>query len=142
MLLLNALLDPRQRVSARVYRRDMLRALVVGLVLLCVAVWLAGRGWRGAAIVVMATTAPVALVVLARTAGRLRDRDRTSWWLAVYGAVYGASLAPIEDLADAYPVETIATALTMLVFFAWFFVETWLRPGTPGPNRFGPPLSM
>lgn len=142
MLLLKALLDPRRRVSAHVYRRDMLRTLVVGMVLLCSAIWLAGQGWRGAAILVMALTAPVALIVLGRSAGRLRDRDRTPWWLAAYGAVYAISFAPIEDLSDAYPVETLATALAIVAFFAWFFIETCLRPGTPGPNRFGPPPSM
>lgn len=137
-----ALFDPRPRVSAHDYRRDLLRALIVGIVLVCLAVWLAGQGWRGAAIVVMATTVPVALVVLARSAGRLRDRDRTAWWLVVYAFLYGMSFAPIESLTDAYPVETIATTMAMLAFFAWFFIETWLRPGTPGPNRFGPPRSM
>lgn len=134
--------DPRGRVSAPAYRREMMRALIVGIVLLCLAVWLAGRGWRSAAIAVMATTLPVALVVLARTTGRLRDRDRTPWWLAVYALFYGLSFTPIESLADAYPVATIAVALATVAFFTWFFIETWLRIGTPGPNRFGPPPSM
>lgn len=136
---LKALFDPRPRVSARLYRRDILRAVLAVAVLLCLAVWLGGQGWRGAAIAVMAATVPVTLFVLARTAGRLRDRDRTPWWLAVYGILYVISLTPIEDLADSFPVETLATAVAILAFFVWFFVETWLRAGTPGPNRFGPP---
>ncbi|WP_375410789.1 DUF805 domain-containing protein [uncultured Methylobacterium sp.] len=136
---LKALFDPRPRVSAPVYRRDVLRAALAAAVLICLAVWLGGQGWRSAAIGAVAPIVPAALVVLSRTAGRLRDRDRTPWLLAVYGILYVVSLAPIEDLADTYPVETLASALAILAFFVWFFVETWLRAGTPGPNRFGPP---
>ena len=136
---LRTLFDPRPRVSARLYRRDVLRAMLAVAGLVCLAVWLGGQGWRLAAIAVVAATVPVSLFVLARTAGRLRDRGRTPWWLAVCGVVYGLSFAPIEDLADTYPVETLVTAVAIIGFFAWFFVETWLRAGTSGPNRFGPP---
>lgn len=139
---LKALFDPRPRVSVQTYRRDNVRALLVWMALLCIAIWLAGQGWRIAAIVVTTASLSLVLVVLARTAGRLRDRDRTPWWLVAYGLLYGVSFAPIESLTDAYPVETLVTALAMLAFFAWFFIETWLRPGTPGPNRFGTPPSM
>ncbi|KQT88721.1 DUF805 domain-containing protein [Methylobacterium sp. Leaf466] len=134
---LAAAFDPRPRIGARAFRRHMLRSLLAVAVLLCLAVWLAGQGWRGPAIAAAAGLLPLALTVLARTAGRLRDRDRSPWWLAAYGAVALAGFAPIEDLTEAYPLETLATALAMAGFELWFLVETWLRPGTPGPNRYG-----
>lgn len=130
--------DPRRRVSRSAYLRFCLRMVVVAVALLCGTIWLGAQGWREVAIVVFAANALAAAAVLARTAGRLRDRDRSPWWLAAYLVVYLASFAPIEDLADAYPVETLATALAVAAFFAWFFIETMLRAGTPGPNRHGP----
>lgn len=49
------------------------------------------------------------------SAKRWHDRDKSAWWLLV--------------------------VLVPLVGWIWLLVENGLRRGTPGPNRYGAPLS-
>lgn len=130
--------DPRGRLSAAAYRRMVVRALLAAVCLLCLSIWLGALGFRAGAIAIFAGNLGVVLHVLAATARRLHDRDRSAAWLAVYGLVDAASFAPIEDAAEHYPLAVIAAVATIFGFSAWFFVETLLRAGVPGPNRFGP----
>lgn len=69
---------------------------------------------------------------------RLHDRDRTGWWLAPYGLVEALSLLPLERYVESDPGPILAIVLAMLGFSLWFVIETMVRPGLPGPNRFGP----
>jgi uncharacterized membrane protein YhaH (DUF805 family) len=64
---------------------------------------------------------------------RLHDQGNSGLWLIVYAVaarqheLVGMAAAPLPELA--YHWETV-------VFIA--FVVHLLRPGTPGPNRYGP----
>lgn len=49
------------------------------------------------------------------SAKRWHDRDKSAWWVLV--------------------------ALVPLVGWIWLLVENGFRRGTPGPNRYGPPVS-
>ncbi|MBY0256081.1 DUF805 domain-containing protein [Methylobacterium sp.] len=132
------LVDPRGRLSAPAYRHRVIRLLLAFFGLLCAAIWLAGLGLRWPALLVFGAQVPLAGAALAQTARRLHDRDRTGWWLAPYGVVEALGVLPLERWVDRYPGAVIGLVLAMLGFSAWFLIETLLRPGTPGPNRFGP----
>lgn len=130
--------DPRGRLSARAYRRIVVRACLNAAGLLCLAIWLGALGFRAGAILVFAGNLGVAAHVLAATARRLHDRDRSAVWLAAFCTIEAASFAPIEDAADRYPVAVIVAVAAALGFSVWFFVETFVRAGTPGSGRYGP----
>ncbi|SFG97074.1 DUF805 domain-containing protein [Methylobacterium gossipiicola] len=132
-------LDPRGRMSARAYRAFVVRGLLYGAGLLCLAIWLAASSARGPAIAVVTALPILGLVVLAATARRLHDRDRSAGWLVAWGFVQALGFAPLERWVDTRPILVLNALLAMLGFSAWFVVETLLRAGTPGPNRFGPP---
>lgn len=135
---LRALFDPRGRVSRRAYGRVIVRAMLAFAILLCLSVWLGSQGLRIAAMLAFGSNLFVVLALLIQTVGRLHDRDRSAWWLALYGGVYVTSFLPIEDAVERNPEEVVACLVAMAGFSIWFFVETFLRRGTPGPNRFGP----
>ncbi|MCC0805793.1 DUF805 domain-containing protein [Methylobacterium sp. W2] len=133
------LFDPRGRLSRRRYHRRLIGMLLLFCVSGSVAILAASLEARftGLAIVGVALAATAAFLVVA-TIRRLHDRDRTGWWMLPDVVVTLAGFAPIETLADAYPVPVIAATLAMTGFNLWFFVETVCRRGTPGPNRYGP----
>lgn len=130
--------DPRGRLSAGAYRRILVRALLTGACLLCLAIWVGALGFRAGAILVFAGNLGVVLHLLAATARRLHDRDRTAAWIVAYCVIEAVSVAPIEDAAERYPLTVIAAVGTILGFSVWFFLETVVWPGVPRPNRFGP----
>lgn len=130
--------DLRGRLSRRAYGRILIRTLAVAAGLLCLAIWAGSSGWRGTAILVLAGNLPVLLALAAATVRRLHDRERSGGWLGLYAVLYLGSFAPIDAATDRHPVAAIAATVAMVGFFLWFFVETILRRGTPGPNRFGP----
>ncbi|NEU10859.1 DUF805 domain-containing protein [Methylobacterium sp. BTF04] len=129
--------DPRGRLSAHAYRLHFVRSVLAFAGLVCLAIWLAALDFRLFGILAFAGNLIVLAVLGARTARRLHDRNRSAAWLGVYALVYAASFAPIETAADRHPVVVIVGVLVILGFLSWFFVETFLRQGTPGLNRFG-----
>ncbi|KQU00017.1 hypothetical protein ASG60_19735 [Methylobacterium sp. Leaf469] len=131
--------DPRGRMSAGAYRRVFVRTILYGAGLLCFAIWLAGLGGRAAAILTAATLPVVGLAMLAATARRLHDRDRSAGWLVPWGLAQAVGFAPLDRMVDTAPLLVIALLLAMLGFSAWFIVETLMRRGSSGANRFGPP---
>ncbi|MCJ2035060.1 DUF805 domain-containing protein [Methylobacterium sp. J-068] len=130
--------DPRGRLCAPAYRLIVIRLVLAFAGLVCLSVWLGGHGLRGLAILAAGGTLFVALAACAQTIRRLHDRDRTAWWLGLYILLEAVSTLPLEQFADSDPVPVFASVAAMLGYFAWFFIETVLRPGTPGPNRHGP----
>lgn len=134
---IRAAFDPRGRVSARAYRRAFVRAFLACASLLCLTIWLAGLDLRILAFFAFGGNLVVLLALAVRSVRRLHDRGRSSAWLAICGIVFGASTTPIELAADRHPLVVIGSVAAIVGFFAWFFVEMFLRPGTPGPNRFG-----
>jgi uncharacterized membrane protein YhaH (DUF805 family) len=133
--------DSRGRISSQAYRRFTVRAILYGAGLLCLGIWLAALGARMPAMIVALGLPVLGIVMLAATARRLHDRDRTAGWLMAWVGVQALGFAPLDRLADSEPVLVIALLLAMLGFSAWFVIETLLREGTPGPNRFGPPAA-
>ncbi|HYD37430.1 MAG TPA: DUF805 domain-containing protein [Allosphingosinicella sp.] len=94
------------------------------------------------------SAAAVALLAAA-VARRLHDRDRRGWWglLPVPFLAFGLALMPgifagfdpRSGTLDPWPF--LALILNNLVYFGMLGVLIVLLagPGTPGPNRFGPP---
>ena len=80
---------------------------------------------------------------------RLHDADRRGWWLSVPVALLAVGLVAMHrmfvrfaeagELPDFDSFALIfVNNLVYLVTLAALFVQL-VRPGTPGPNRFGPP---
>ena len=130
--------DPRGRLSAPAFRHAVIRLLLTAAGLVCLSIWLASLGLRWPGILTFASTFLVVLAALAQTTRRLHDRDRTGWWLGLYLLMEGMTTLPLEDAVETDPVPVTALVVTMLGYFAWFCKETLLRPGTTGPNRYGP----
>ena len=129
--------DPRGRMSVAAYRRFVVRTILTGAVLLCLAIWLAALGARWPAILTVAALPAIGLMALAATARRLHDRDRSAGWLAVWVLAQALGFAPLDRFVETDPLPVIGLLLAMLAYSVWFFLETVLRRGTPGPNRFG-----
>ena len=130
--------DPRGRLSAPAFRLAVIRLLLAFFGLLCLSIWLGGLDLRGPAILAFTGLLPVGLAAVAHTARRLHDRDRTGWWVGLYALTEGLNALPLDEVVDAHPLPVMALVAALLGFFAWFVLETLLRPGTAGPNRYGP----
>lgn len=65
---------------------------------------------------------------------RLHDRDKSGWWLLLF------FLGPVILAAVAMLGDTIARVCEIAapVISVWMIVELGCRPGTAGPNRYGP----
>ncbi|WP_024580419.1 MULTISPECIES: DUF805 domain-containing protein [Bradyrhizobium] len=65
---------------------------------------------------------------------RLHDRDKSGWWLLLF------FLGPVILAAIAMLGGAIASVcdLAALAVSVWTIVELGCRPGTTGPNRYGP----
>ena len=134
-----AWLDPRGRLSAPAFRHRLIRLLLAFFGCLCAAIWLASLGLRFTAILAFAGTLPVALSALAQANRRLHDRGRSGWWLGLYLALEAVAALPLDQAVETHPIPTLLLVAMLLGYFAWFCIETLLRPGTAGPNRYGPP---
>lgn len=91
---------------------------------------------------------------LAISVKRLHDRGKSGWWsilmivvpvlilffaLPVWHRSEGwTSDAPWTGLTWSPPVLWIGLAALALVLLVWWVIELGTRPGTPGPNRYGP----
>ncbi|MFD1300710.1 DUF805 domain-containing protein [Methylobacterium marchantiae] len=136
---LGALLDPRGRLSRAGYGRRLIRMLLAFIGLGSLSILLASLEARFAALAILSTgIMGTAVLASVATVQRLHDRDRTGWWLLPNILVTLAGFAPIETLADAYPVAVIAVTLALAGFSLWFLIETLGRRGTAGRNRYGP----
>lgn len=130
--------DPRGRMSARAYRSFTVRMILYGAGLLCLGISLAALGARAPAVGVVAILPVLGLVMLAVTARRLHDRGRSAGWLVAWCVVQALGFAPLDRWVDAEPALVLVVMLAILGFSAWFVVETLLRAGNSGRNRFGP----
>lgn len=83
------------------------------------------------------------LASLSATVRRLHDRNHSGWWLLAFG------LLPLLVAAGFYVSSLLAEPYSGWAFFGgfavamalslWASIEIDFLPGTPGPNRFGPP---
>lgn len=127
------------RMSAHQYRRLMLRLFCFWLAVLVISVFLASRGARFAGYVAVAVF--VATLVLNCTAfiRRLHDRNRTGWWLLFSIAAFFVAYS-LEGMVKAQGgglTGIMLASLGIILVNFWLFVETFVRRGTSGPNRFG-----
>jgi uncharacterized membrane protein YhaH (DUF805 family) len=75
-------------------------------------------------------------IYAATTIKRLRDRNRSGWWIIPF-AVLPMLLPEVAGaLGQSYPALFLGTVAFVLSI--WSFVETFCLRGTRGPNRFGP----
>lgn len=129
--------DPRGRLARNAYGRILVRLLLFSVAAFCLAIFLVGQDLRWAAILFVIPACVFWLVSLAQTVRRLHDRDRTGWWLVLALILYGASFAPVDKAADAYPIPVVLFTLGVVVFSIWFVIETLGRQGSDGPNKYG-----
>ncbi|HET9817078.1 MAG TPA: DUF805 domain-containing protein [Xanthobacteraceae bacterium] len=90
-------------------------------------------------ILVYAVTYPLFAVGMwtfaATTIKRLRDRNKTGWWIVPF-FVFPMLIGEVGDrLAESNAALLIG--LVAFVLSIWAFVETFCLRGTRGPNRFG-----
>jgi uncharacterized membrane protein YhaH (DUF805 family) len=72
----------------------------------------------------------------ATTIKRLRDRNRSGWWIIPFSVLPILLPGVAGWLGQSYLalfLETVAFVLSI-----WSFIETFCLRGTRGPNRFGP----
>ena len=71
------------------------------------------------------------------TVKRLHDRDKSAWWILLWGAIIGgATTFGIISLA----VFILAVVIWMIIELAvviWMIIELGFLEGTPGRNRYG-----
>lgn len=79
-------------------------------------------------------------VMVAVSVRRLHDRNRSGWWMLLYGLV-PALFSPSGDEAPLVPglPEAVGAVLTLLSagVSVWAFVDLGILKGTSGSNRFG-----
>jgi uncharacterized membrane protein YhaH (DUF805 family) len=71
---------------------------------------------------------------LAAAVKRLHDRDKSGWWMLVFGALPIALGAASGLMGDAGLVAILAACGVWL----WGFIEFGCLKGTTGPNVYGP----
>src|SRR5271163_5170025 len=72
---------------------------------------------------------------------RLRDRDKSAWWLLLFALVslILQTIAYYTDRTSTGAVEVrLILGLAGLSIWIWFLVELGFLRGTAGPNRYGP----
>jgi uncharacterized membrane protein YhaH (DUF805 family) len=133
------------RMSARDYRRLILRLTYLSAGIIVVGIFIVVQGLRFAGYV---TAVLVLLLWLANGAAfvrRLHDRNRKGWWIVLSIAAYFMSYyLETLKLADTnLAMAVIALQLLVVLVSLWLLVELYIRRGTPGANRFGPdPLQL
>ncbi len=129
--------DPRGRLSRNAYGRILVRLLLLSVAAFCLMIAFVGHDLRGLAVVFAACAIVFWLASLAQTIRRLHDRNRSGRWLALGLVLYGATFAPVDKVADTYPIPVVLFTLGIVVFFVWLLIETISLQGTAGPNRYG-----
>jgi uncharacterized membrane protein YhaH (DUF805 family) len=78
----------------------------------------------------------ISFASLAVAIKRLHDRDKSAWWLLLFG------LVPLILLNIAYHTGAVEVRLVLVLaslsIAIWFLLELGFLPGTAGPNRYGP----
>jgi uncharacterized membrane protein YhaH (DUF805 family) len=77
---------------------------------------------------------PVIWIGIAVGAKRLHDRNKSAWWLILFG------LVPVVLQLAGEQLETVGIVLTLAGFgiSIWGLVELGFLRGTAGPNQYGP----
>lgn len=101
-------------------------------------------GWLGAIGAIVYFSLLTALLVsgLAVMVKRLHDRDKASWWIAVFVLLPDTLFGLAQYLADSATLTNgsaiFAVQFAAAAFSAWGLIELGILRGTVGANRFGP----
>lgn len=127
-------------MSAREYRRLMLRLTYLSAIVMVAGIFLATKGIALAGYVATGVVAAIWLVNGAAFVRRIHDRNRTGWWIVMAVAASFLALYLEQMQRAGGPVSTSILLFqlgTVLASF-WFLIELYVLKGTAGPNRFGP----
>jgi uncharacterized membrane protein YhaH (DUF805 family) len=100
-----------------------------------------GRYSAAAGLAVQIAFTPLLVAYLAVAVRRLHDRNRTGWWMLLYGFAPGfLSGLAWGGLTAGNLKETSALAILVIAICVavWALVELGVLKGTTGANRFGP----
>jgi uncharacterized membrane protein YhaH (DUF805 family) len=92
----------------------------------------------GVAVIVVLVGLPALAAVSVR---RLHDRNRSGWWMLLYGVLPGLFGPNVDGSGPLFPMlpDAVNAALMLLsmgVSF-WALVDLGILRGTGGPNRYG-----
>ncbi|MEH3144340.1 MAG: DUF805 domain-containing protein [Methylobacterium frigidaeris] len=132
------LLSPHGRMARRDYQRWSLGLVAAAMGLICLAVVFASFGWRPAAFASMGLMPLLFIPSTIQSIRRLHDLDRTGWWIALNDATWIAAIPAPQLVGDDGAAVIAVLSLFSLGLSLWLLVQTFGRPGTAGPNRFGP----
>jgi uncharacterized membrane protein YhaH (DUF805 family) len=123
--------------------------LIGGMIFLMILIDALADGFRGADPASAATLFPVFFYAIAyplyavglwiyaaTTIKRLRDRNKSGWWIILFAVL--PILLPQVAGRLGEPNLAFFLGLIAFVLSIWSFVETFCLRGTRGPNRFGP----
>ncbi len=123
--------------------------LIGGMTFLMTSIFALADSLRGADPELIATLFPIFFYAItyplfavglwalaATTIKRLRDRNKSGWWIVPYYVL--PVLLP--EVAGRLGQSNLAFFIGLIAFVlsVWSFVETFCLRGTRGPNRFGP----
>jgi uncharacterized membrane protein YhaH (DUF805 family) len=74
-------------------------------------------------------------IYLATSVKRLRDRNKSAWWMIPFFVIPGLFCQFEDRLPYSYPARALAFVVALLC--VWGFVEMCCLRGTIGPNRYG-----
>jgi uncharacterized membrane protein YhaH (DUF805 family) len=116
--------------------------VAIGLVIYIAAnlVAMLGRFSQPVAIGLQVALLPLLVAYLAVAVRRLHDRNRTGWWMLLFGFAPGfLSGLAWGGLSVGSLKQTSALAIMVIAVMVagWALVELGILKGTPGANRFG-----
>lgn len=133
----SSLLTFRGRLNRMQYWQT---TVLASLATLLISFIFAGLAWNGAAAVLFLPFGLLSFwVVLAASARRLHDRDKSAWWLVLFVAtpILLSGLGGPIDFSGRAEIRTWASVLSLSIS-VWAFVELVCLRGVAGQNRFGP----
>jgi uncharacterized membrane protein YhaH (DUF805 family) len=89
-----------------------------------------------AAVFVLVVVPPIASC-LAVSVTRLHDRNKSAWWLLLFG-LCPLAMETIASLRDLDSAPMVILMILSRAISLWALVEFGCLPGTAGPNRYGP----
>src|SRR5262245_25274108 len=111
-------------------------ALMIALIVIAIVFFAEREVWVGIAVVALIALLyiPLIWVGLAVGAKRLRDRDKSAWWLLLFYAVPSI----LSSAADRMEGGGIILHVVSFAITIWAVIELGFLRGTIGPNRYGP----
>lgn len=141
----------RRLLSGRVRRRTFWQAYAVWLFAVAAALYILHLSGPLAGLLSLAVVVPNLAFLTVVAVMRLHDRGEPGWFAPGFtilppffvflAAVLWARyfVAAMNGIAaPPFPVLAVLDSALAVALLVWSLVELGLRPGTPGPNRYGP----